>query len=217
MGDTLVIAERFLSLQGEGLYSGIPCYFIRTAGCDIRCNWCDTEDAFQGGTSVSLEELLREIPREVRLVQITGGEPLVQRNSVLRLMERLVEEPHKKKVLLETGGHRSIDGIPDHVHICMDIKLPGSGEEHHDFIRNLPFLKKSDEIKFVLADEEDYRVASRMVRDLELDGVCTVLFSPVRGQLDLRLLAENIVRDRLPVRLQIQLHKSIWGENARGV
>jgi len=213
----LQIAEHYASLQGEGAHAGWPCYFIRTAVCDLRCSWCDTPEALGGGEWIDLNSLLVAIPDHVHLVQITGGEPLLQKPKIALLAEILAEAPYRKQVLLETGGHRLLEGLPGSLHIVMDVKLPGSGEATHEFAANFPFLKPTDEIKFVVADRADFDRAVHWIREHDLTSVCQILFSPVWGRAALRELAEWILESRLPVRLQTQLHKHIWGGEARGV
>jgi 7-carboxy-7-deazaguanine synthase len=212
--DMLRLTETFLSLQGEGEHAGLLCYFIRTAGCDLRCRWCDTDYSWTGGVKHSLDDIVAGIPDGVTLVQITGGEPLLQRDAVIELMKRLLPG---YRVLLETGGHRSIKGLPQEVHIVLDIKLPGSNEAHHDFAANLPFLKSSDEIKFVISNREDYEAARFWMAEHCLHQICKVLVSPVFGEIAPSDLAGWVIEDRLPVRMQLQQHKLIWGANRRGV
>lgn len=212
----LRVAEHYSSLQGEGVHAGLPCYFVRTAGCDLRCSWCDTPEALEAtsGRWYGREELLAVIPVSARLVQITGGEPLLQRSGVLELCATLVAGD--TRVLLETGGHRSLEGIPTAVHIVMDIKLPGSREADHDFERNLALLKTTDEIKFVVADPEDFRVAMTWVSRFSLERF-GLLFSPVWGSLEPAALARLVLEAGVWGRMQLQQHKFIWGSEARGV
>jgi 7-carboxy-7-deazaguanine synthase len=217
MIESLNISEMFLSVQGEGRHSGLPCFFIRTAGCDIRCDYCDTAYAYGRGESMRINEILGAVPQWPPLVQITGGEPLMQEEGLLRLIEGLIAPPHSKRILLETGGHRSLERIPKAVHIVMDIKLPGSGESDHDFVSNLRHLKGTDEIKFVVADRGDLETAGRWIRDFRLDGLCEILISPVFDALILKDAAEWICENRVNARLQTQLHKIIWGKEATGV
>lgn len=207
--DSLDISEIFFSLQGESTLAGTPCVFVRLAGCDLRCSWCDTGYAFSGGTRMTLAEILRGVEQyRVRLVEITGGEPLMQENS-LKLMERLLDAGYR--VMLETGGHRSISPVDRRVKIIYDIKCPGSGMSGKNLWENLFLLKPEDEIKFVLSDREDYDWAADIVRQYSLATSHTVLFSPVAEALSPRELAEWILGDRLPVRLQVQLHRVVWG------
>ena len=215
----LKISEMFLSLQGEGLHSGLPCFFIRIAGCDLRCKWCDTPEAqpASSGEWKSLQDILQTIPEFVSLIQITGGEPLLFSEKINTLSKQLIDAPQNKKVLLETGGHRTLNGLHEKIHIIMDIKLPGSGENNHDFSLNFPFLKTTDEIKFIVCNRLDFDIALDWISSYSLTDVCNILFSPVRGVLNTETLAEWILESELMVRLQIQLHKVIWGDNARGV
>ena len=210
-------SEIYTSIQGEGAHSGLPCFFIRTSVCDIRCTWCDTPHALGKGKNISLEELLSQIPDEISLVQITGGEPLIQRKTILKIMEILTQAPFHKKIILETGGHHLLEGIPKEIHIVMDIKLPGSGEEKHDFQRNFSYLKQNDEIKFVIRDRRDFEFSLSLIQTHHLDQICSLVFSPVWGEIELKKLAEWILKEKAPVRLQTQLHKIIWGESAQGV
>lgn len=208
---SLSICETYMSLQGEGMHSGLPCFFVRTAGCDLRCSWCDTTHSFGAGEKRSIAEILGLIPEHIPLVQITGGEPLLQKN-IVPLMEAIHTHRGQARILLETGGHRSLETIPVFVHIVMDIKLKGSGEAAHDFGANLRFLKATDEIKFVIADKTDFQEACEWVRKYDLIRICNVLFSPVAGQMRPDQLAELVLQSQLPVRFQLQLHKILWGE-----
>lgn len=218
-GVALKCHERYASLQGEGAHTGQPCFFIRTSVCDLRCRWCDTPEALSGigASRLDIVELAREVPDWITLLQITGGEPLLQRDAVIALIELLTRAPYGKKILLETGGHRSLAGLPVQTHIVMDIKLPGSGEATHDFASNLKYLKSTDEIKFVIADRRDFDAALEWMREFRLAQLCGLLFSPVWGELALADLAAWILETQTPVRLQTQLHKHIWGGAARGV
>ena len=211
----LKVIETYLSLQGEGAHAGLPCFFVRTAVCDLRCSWCDTPQSWTGGTWMTRDEALASVPDHVRLVQLTGGEPMLQAERVIDLSE----EWHRrgKKILLETGGHRSLEGLPSHVHIVMDIKLPSSGEAHHSFADNLRYLKKSDEIKFVIADRQDFEAALVWIRDHKLESVCELLLSPVWGRQNLADLARWTLEEKIDARMQVQLHKIVWGESATGV
>lgn len=213
----LRIAELYSSLQGEGSHSGLPCFFIRTGGCDLRCSWCDTPDALSGGQWASLDDLIAAIPEHVELVQITGGEPLLQRDRVVALSGVLSVPPFNKKVLIETGGHLSLAGLPESLHIVMDIKLPGSGEANHDFAANFAYLKATDEIKFVVADRADFAAALAIANEHSLADRFQLLFSPVWGRLELRDLAKWLMESGLRARLQTQLHKHVWGGEASGV
>ena len=213
----LRLSETYTSLQGEGAHSGLPCFFIRTGGCDLRCTWCDTPHALSGGQWIARDTLLALIPPQLRLVQLTGGEPLLQRAATLDLCRTLAQAPFSKKVILETGGHLSLQGVPRETHIVMDVKLPGSGEAQHPFAENFPLLKQSDEIKFVIAEYEDFRIAKHCIQSYRLDQLACLLFSPVWGQLELAELAGWLLESGLQARLQTQLHKHIWGAAAVGV
>ncbi len=212
----LTVNEIFHSIQGESTFAGEPCVFVRLTACDLRCRWCDTPYAFHEGRKMSLDEVVTQVEAfGCPTVEITGGEPLLQR-EVYPLMQRLLDAG--KTVLVETGGHRSIAEVPDGVIRVMDIKCPGSGESaKHDW-SNLVHLTRRDQVKFVLADRADYDWARDVVRREQLTDRCAaVLFSPVHGELPLRSLAEWVLADRLPVRVQVQLHKYIWDPQTRGV
>ena len=212
----LTVNEIFHSIQGESTHVGEPCVFVRLTACDLRCTWCDTTYAFYEGRRMSVDDVLAEVEAfGCGLVEVTGGEPLLQ-PDVYPLMERLLASG--KRVLLETGGHRSIARVPAGVERIVDVKCPGSGEAARNDWSNLAALTPADQIKFVLKDREDYDYARDVVRRERLaDRVAAVLFSPVHGVLDARLLAEWILADRLPVRLQLQAHKFIWSPETRGV
>jgi 7-carboxy-7-deazaguanine synthase len=212
----LTINEIFHSIQGESTHAGRPCVFVRLTACDLRCSWCDTPYAFHEGHKVELDDVLRQIDAfNCQTVEITGGEPLLQAD-VYPLMERLLERRYR--VLLETGGHRSIADVPAGVIRVVDVKCPGSGEAEKNHWPNLEVLRPHDEVKFVIKDRADYEFARSVVEQHELAGRCAaVLFSPVHGVLDPKPLAEWILADRLPVRLQLQAHKYIWGADVRGV
>ncbi|HEY7790982.1 MAG TPA: radical SAM protein [Vicinamibacterales bacterium] len=212
----LTINEIFHSVQGESTYAGRPCVFVRLTACDLRCRWCDTPYAFTEGRKMSLDEVLQTVRGyDCPLVEITGGEPLLQAD-VYPLMEQLVEDGHT--VLVETGGHRPIDRVPPQVVRIIDVKCPGSGEAHRMAWSNLDGLTANDEVKFVIADRGDYEYARSVIERHSLVGRCgAVLMSPVHGELEPRALAAWILADRLPVRLQLQVHKYIWGAETRGV
>jgi 7-carboxy-7-deazaguanine synthase len=212
----LTVNEIFHSIQGESTYAGEPCVFVRLTACDLRCSWCDTPHAFYEGRKMSVEQVLHEVDRyDCPLVEVTGGEPLLQRD-VYPLMSRLLATG--KTVLLETGGHRSIEQVPAGVIRIMDIKCPGSGEADKNAWDNLARLTREDQVKFVIKDRDDYAFARDVVtREALSERVAAVLFSPVHGVLASRDLAEWILADRLPVRLQLQAHKFIWPPDTRGV
>lgn len=209
------ITEIFYSIQGESSYAGQPCVFVRLTGCPLRCTWCDTDYAFYGGRDCSIDEVLAKVQTYgCRFVEITGGEPLAQPES-LPLMARLCDAGYT--VLLETSGTIDIAPIDPRVHIILDVKCPGSGMADRMHWPNLAALTAKDEAKFVLADRADYEWARAMLVQHNLAGRCSILFSPAFGSLDLRQLAEWILADKLPVRFQIQLHKYIWAPDMRGV
>ena|SRR5687767_2938292 len=212
----LTVNEIFHSIQGESTYVGAPCVFVRLTACDLRCSWCDTPYAFHEGTKMSVGEVMQEVDKYAcPTVEITGGEPLLQR-EVYPLMTRLLETG--KTVLVETGGHRSIADIPAGVVRIMDVKCPGSGESGKMDWANLGRLTSRDEVKFVVKDRADYEFARDVVtRENLADRVAAVLMSPVHGVLESRQLAAWILADRLPVRLQLQAHKYIWTPDTRGV
>jgi 7-carboxy-7-deazaguanine synthase len=212
----LTVNEIFHSIQGESTYAGEPCVFVRLTACDLRCSWCDTPYAFHEGRKMSVDEVVQEVERYAcPLVEVTGGEPLLQAD-VYPLMTRLLEAG--KQVLIETGGHRSITEVPSGVIRIMDVKCPGSGEANKTAWDNLEQLTAADQVKFVIRDRGDYEYARTVVARESLPGrVAAVLFSPVHGVMDARELAEWILEDRLRVRLQLQAHKFIWPPEARGV
>ena len=212
----LTINEIFHSIQGESTYAGLPCVFVRLTACDLRCSWCDTPYAFHEGRKVSLDEILARVDAyDCPLVEITGGEPLLQ-PGVYPLMDRLLATG--RTVLLETGGHISLERVPAAVVKVMDVKCPGSGESAKNDWSNLDRLTRQDQVKFVILDRADYEFARDVVEGHDLASrLASVLFSPVHGRLDLKQLAEWMLADRVPARLQIQLHKYIWGADVRGV
>lgn len=211
----LLIHEIFYSIQGESTLAGRPCVLVRLTGCQMRCRWCDTEYAFYQGEWRTLEEVLAEVARhDCPLVEVTGGEPLLQ-PGCLPLLAALCDAGYE--VLLETGGGLDISAVDRRVRRIVDVKCPGSGEAENNRIENLAHLTPRDELKFVIADEADYRWARDLVRKRRLDGLCPVHFSPVWGSCAPADLAAWILRDRLPVRLQLQLHKILWGADTRGV
>ncbi len=243
MADTLVVNEIFLSLQGESTFAGLPCIFIRLTGCDLRCSYCDTAYAFAGGRRRSLAQIRAEIRRRARpfrqsggsrlpLVELTGGEPLLQRNS-LSLLRALCDDGFV--VLLETSGAHDISPVDPRVRRIMDLKCPSSGEVARNRWENLRCLRSTDEVKFVIATREDYAWAKQRIADHKLAGICPLLFSwaqplapsqqhkslkeaPLKDTLmSRRDLAGKILAEGLPVRFQVQLHKVIWAPDARGV
>jgi 7-carboxy-7-deazaguanine synthase len=212
----LTINEIFHSIQGESTHAGRPCVFVRLTACDLRCSWCDTPYAFHEGRKMSVEDVVGRVHGyECDLVEITGGEPLLQQ-EVYPLMERLLADG--RTVMLETGGHLSVDRVPPAVIRIIDVKCPGSGEAGKNHWANLDQLRPTDEIKFVVKDRADYEYARDVVATRALAGRCAaVQFSPVHGVLDAKQLAAWVLEDRLKVRVQLQLHKFIWDPSTRGV
>ncbi|HPE03922.1 MAG: 7-carboxy-7-deazaguanine synthase QueE [Thauera sp.] len=209
----LRITEIFASLQGESTRVGLPTVFVRLTGCPLRCSWCDTAYAFSGGETRTLDDILAEVAGHgLRHVCVTGGEPLAQKGC-LALLAALCDAGHD--VSLETSGALDIAGVDPRVSRIVDLKAPGSGELARNRWENLALLNARDELKFVLADATDYDWARRQIAEHRLAERCTVLLSPVAGALDPADLAGWIVRDRLPVRFQLQLHKILWND-ARG-
>jgi 7-carboxy-7-deazaguanine synthase len=212
----LMINEIFYSIQGESSRAGEPCVFVRLTACDLRCSWCDTPYAFDEGRKMSVDAVVDAVERYgCPLVEITGGEPLLQ-EDVYELMKRLGDAG--KTVMLETGGHRSTARVPSGVLKIVDVKCPGSGEADKNDWTNLDTLTPRDEVKFVIKDRVDYEFARGVIVRYTLqDRASAVLMSPVHGVLDPRTLSEWMLADRLPARLQVQLHKYIWPPDTRGV
>ncbi len=225
------ITEIYKSLQGESTHAGLPCVFVRLTGCNLRCSWCDSEFSFYGGHRMTVEEVLTEVSTlspAGGLVEITGGEPMLQEREVVLLMERLLEGGYK--VLLETSGERPLARVPKAVIKIVDVKCPQSGEPDTFDLENLDTLQPHDELKFVLADHTDYEFARDFIRRHQLAGrVHAILLSPAFSKeasgsrdtshclLDPQELAEWIVADDLPARLSLQIHKLIWDPAAKGV
>ena len=213
--ERLRVNEIFYSLQGESTFAGRPCVLVRLTGCQMRCRWCDTEYAFHEGDWLSVDEVVeRVIDLDCPLAEVTGGEPLLQPGA-LTLLERLCERG--LEVLLETGGGLDISSVDPRVRRIVDVKCPGSGEAENNRWQNLDALRSTDELKFVLADRQDYEWARRLVQERRLHTVCPVHFSPVFSSLAPAQLAAWVLEDHLPVRLQLQLHKLLWGAETRGV
>ena len=207
---TLRVTEIFFSLQGETSRIGLPTVFVRLTGCPLRCGYCDTAYAFHEGRTMTLAEIATEVARhQPRYVTVTGGEPLAQKNC-LGLLKELCGRGYA--VSLETGGALDVSDVDPRVSKILDIKTPGSGEVDKNLWSNLAHLTPRDEIKFVLCGEADYGWAKQVLAERRLDRTCPVLFSPSYHDLPAKTLAEWILRDRLPVRMQIQLHKLLWGE-----
>jgi len=212
----LTINEIFHSIQGESSFAGRPCVFVRLTACDLRCSWCDTAYAFVEGRKMTVDEVIAAVDRYgCPLVEITGGEPLLQ-DDVYALMHRLIDGG--RTVLLETGGHLSTARVPAAVVKIVDVKCPASGESARNHWANLERLAVDDQVKFVIQDRGDYEFARAVVERYALDRrAAAVLFSPVYGVLDPAALAAWVLADRAPVRVQLQVHKYIWGPGRRGV
>ena len=213
----LRITEIFRSIQGESTHAGRPCTFVRLTGCPMRCVWCDSEYTFTGGKHVPLEEVMRQVRAfGCTLVEVTGGEPLAQK-SAFQLISTLCDEGYE--VLIETGGYVSTENVDPRAKIILDVKCPASGEEHRNEWSNLNRLRAGkDEVKFVIADLGDWEYAKAVIAKYDLTS-CTnaILISPAWGELDLKELAEVVASSGLPVRMQLQLHKYIWGPDVHGV
>jgi 7-carboxy-7-deazaguanine synthase len=216
VSDNLLIHEIYASIQGESTWAGLPCTFVRTSACNLRCRWCDTPQAFTGGTRMTQAAVLEAaLATGTPLVELTGGEPLLQA-GVLPLMTALADAG--RTVLLETSGERDISPVDPRVHRIMDLKAPGSGEHERNRWANIPLLTPRDEVKFVLADRADYEWARGVLREHALEQrVASVLMSTVFGELAPRDLVAWTLEDALPVRVQLQMHKYIWAPDAIGV
>lgn len=213
---TLTINEIYCSVQGESTWVGLPCVFVRLTFCDLRCNYCDTAYAFYEGRKWTLPEIVEQvIAYQCPLVEITGGEPLLQKN-VLPLMTQLCDRG--LTVLIETSGAHDISRIDPRVHRIMDLKTPGSGECQRNYYENVAQLTRRDEVKFVIGSREDYLWSKEQVEKFQLAERCgTVLFSPIFGRIEPRQIVEWILGDKLRVRFQLQLHKFIWAPETKGV
>ena len=219
--ESVRVTEIFHSIQGESTWAGLPCTFVRLTGCPLRCVWCDTAYAFHGGTRMSIAEVVDTVAaKECRLVEITGGEPLVQPGAAT-LAARLLDDGYT--VLVETSGAVDVSVLDDRVHTIMDLKCPGSGEADRNLWSNLDHLSGRDEVKFVVSGGDDFEWAARVIRRHGLDErvragtLGALLVSPVWGMEGMEQLAASILASRLPIRLQTQLHKHIWGPDRAGV
>ncbi|MET0386061.1 MAG: radical SAM protein [Polyangiales bacterium] len=214
--DSLVIHEIYRSIQGETSFAGQPCTLVRLSGCNLRCRWCDTPQAFYGGQRLPREEVVaRALAFQTQLVLVTGGEPLLQA-GVHPLMKELCDAG--RTVLLETSGERDIADVDPRVHRIVDLKAPGSGEHARNRLQNLALLNTRDQLKFVISDRTDYEWARALIVSEQLpERVSDVLLSPVHGELDPRELVAWTLDDGLRVRVQLQLHKYIWGRDVQGV
>ncbi|HYM36927.1 MAG TPA: radical SAM protein [Nitrospiraceae bacterium] len=209
------VTEIFHSIQGESSFAGRPCAFVRLTGCPLRCTWCDSEYTFHGGTEMGLEDILANVRSfGCRLVEVTGGEPLHQPEA-FTLIERLCSDGYD--VLVETSGAIDITPVDPRARIIMDVKCPGSGMMDRMDWKNLDRIARKDEVKFVVKDRVDYEFARTIIERHGLTERCPVLLSPSFGELDPRQLAEWVLADKLPVRVQLQLHKFIWDPQTRGV
>jgi len=211
----LKINEIYFSIQGESTKAGLPCVFVRLTYCNLRCKYCDTEYAFYEGKDLSIDEIISEVKKyECKLVEITGGEPLVQKEAII-LMEKLCDSGYE--VLLETGGSLPVKEIDRRVKIIMDLKCPSSGMLKKNYYENINFIKPSDEIKFVIGSREDYEWTKDILIKYNLTKKSIVLFSVVFGELEPVKLVEWILEDKLDVRFQLQMHKFIWEPTTKGV
>ena len=213
----LRVTEIFRSIQGESTHAGRPCTFVRLTGCPMRCVWCDSEYTFTGGEHHLIDDILAQVKAfGCNLVEVTGGEPLAQKEA-FRLIELLCEQNYE--VLIETGGYVSTAGLDPRAKIILDIKCPASGEEPRNDWSNLQRLRSDkDEVKFVIADEADWTYAQRIIKENDLETrTKAILISPAWGQVDLQQLADWIAASGMKIRMQLQLHKYIWGPDVKGV
>tara|TARA_B100000029_G_scaffold484358_1_gene536465 strand:- start:717 stop:1358 length:642 start_codon:yes stop_codon:yes gene_type:complete len=209
------INEIYKSIQGESSYSGIPCIFIRFTYCNLRCSYCDTEYAFYEGKDMTIEEILEKVESlDCNLVEITGGEPLLQ-DGCIELIKNLEKRNHT--VLLETGGALPINKVSSKTHIILDIKCPSSKMDDKNYWKNIKELKKTDEVKFVIGDKADYNWSKKIITKYDLTKKCSILMSPVYDKIKPRKIVEWILKDNLEVRFQLQIHKEIWDKNTIGV
>ncbi len=215
MSDSIRITEIYHSIQGESSYAGLPCIFVRTTGCNLRCTWCDTEYSFHGGQSKTIDEIITQVETyNCKLVEITGGEPLLQK-QVPELAKRLLDLNYT--VLVETSGERDISVLDECIVKVMDLKCPGSGECERNRWENIEHLTLQDEVKFVLKDRVDYDWSVSIIRKYDLDAKAKLIFSPVFGEIDLIELSNWMIEDCLSVRLQVQMHKIIWPPETKSV
>lgn len=209
------ITEIYQSIQGESTYAGLPCVFVRTTGCDLRCSWCDSEFTFTGGVTMTLDQIMAEVEKyDCHLVELTGGEPMLQK-EIYELATRLADAGHT--VLIETGGHRDISRLDPRVVRIMDLKCPASGECEKNLWSNLGHLRPTDEVKFVLADRNDYEWALGIIREHRLEDRVRILISTVFGMVMPESVVEWMLADKVNARFQLQLHKYIWPPDARAV
>ena len=212
---SLKINEIFYSIQGESSYTGFPCIFIRLTYCNLRCSYCDTEYAFYEGKDIKIEDILSKIKKyPTNLVMVTGGEPLIQENCI-ELINQLLKK--KYSVMLETSGSLSLNKVPKKVIKIVDFKCPSSKMMDKNDWTILEDINQTDEIKFVIGNKKDYSWSKKMIKNYNLDKICPILFSPVYDEIDMKVLSQWILDDGLNVRLQLQLHKHIWGADKKGV
>ena len=214
--DTITINEIYQSIQGESTWAGLPCVFVRTTFCDLRCTYCDTEYAFYEGNKMSLDEIMsRVLHFDTSLIEVTGGEPLMQ-PAVPALLTRLCDE--EKTVLLETSGAHDISVVDERVHRIMDLKTPDSGECDRNRYENIDYLTDRDEVKFVIGSEQDYQWSRDQIERFDLNHKCgSVLLSPVHGKIEPRKIVEWMLRDKIDARFQLQMHKHIWDPDRKSV
>ena len=211
----LKINEIYFSVQGESSYSGLPCIFIRLTYCNLRCTYCDSEYSFYDGKKMKIDEILKEIKKySCNLVEVTGGEPLLQKNCI-NLLNELIKNNYD--VLLETSGSLSISDVPDKVINIIDFKCPSSKMDSKNMWDNINYLKKNDEIKFVIGDRIDYEWTKKKIEEYKLNQICNILISPVYGEIEPKEIVKWILEDNLKVRFQIQMHKEIWPADKKGV
>ncbi len=211
----LKVNEIYHSIQGESTKAGMPCVFVRLTYCNLRCTYCDTEYAFYDGKDITVQEILEEVAKfDCNLVEVTGGEPLVQ-DECLELMKKLGEKGYE--VLLETGGSLPIKDVDSKVKVIMDLKCPSSAMEKKNLYENIEFLKPMDEVKFVIGTREDYKWTKEIISKYDLINKCEILFSVVFGQLKPLTLVNWVLEDKLKVRFQLQMHKFIWDPSEKGV
>ncbi len=211
----LFVTEIFNSIQGESSYAGLPCSFVRLTGCPLRCSWCDTVYSFKGGKSLTIDAIRKQLATyNTRLVEITGGEPLAQKNSLL-LIEALLSDGYK--VLVETSGSEDISKVSKEATLIMDIKCPGSKMHEKNLWSNLVHIKSTDEIKFVIANRSDFDWALEKIKFHNLEKLCSLLFSPAWGLVKAEDLSQWLIESGIKARLNLQLHKFIWGPRKKGV
>lgn len=211
----LKINEIYFSVQGESSYSGLPCIFIRLTYCNLRCTYCDSEYSFYDGEKMKIDEILKEIKKySCNLVEVTGGEPLLQKNCI-NLLNELIKNNYD--VLLETSGSLSISDVPNKVINIIDFKCPSSKMDSKNMWDNINYLKKNDEIKFVIGDRIDYEWTKQKIEEFKLNQICDILISPVYGEIEPKEIVKWILEDNLKVRFQIQMHKEIWSADKKGV